>query len=80
MVSRVVLLMFLFTSLAVAQENRTANRTAKPELPAPYATKSTIKHPQVIGWPEGKTPKAPDGFRVHSKTLVGFMCSPTAMC
>ena len=34
------------------------------ELPAPLATKSTIKHPKVIGWPDGKTPQAPSGFQV----------------
>jgi glucose/arabinose dehydrogenase len=33
-------------------------------LPEPYATKSVIKHPKVIGWPEGKTPQAPDGLQV----------------
>ncbi|HYH63582.1 MAG TPA: sorbosone dehydrogenase family protein, partial [Urbifossiella sp.] len=33
-------------------------------LPPPFATPSVTKHPKVIGWPEGKTPKAPPGFAV----------------
>jgi glucose/arabinose dehydrogenase len=35
-----------------------------PALPPPFETKSVTKHPKVIGWPDGKTPKAPDGFAV----------------
>jgi glucose/arabinose dehydrogenase len=35
-----------------------------PDLPAPFATKSANKHPKVIGWPDGKTPTAPPGFKV----------------
>lgn len=35
-----------------------------PDLPPPFATKSVTKHPKVVGWPDGKTPKAPDGFAV----------------
>ncbi|OGX91371.1 PQQ-dependent sugar dehydrogenase [Hymenobacter coccineus] len=33
-------------------------------LPVPYATKSASKFVEVIGWPAGKTPTAPDGFTV----------------
>jgi glucose/arabinose dehydrogenase len=33
-------------------------------LPAPYATKSSTKFSNVIGWPAGKTPVAPEGFTV----------------
>jgi len=33
-------------------------------LPAPYATKSVKNYSKVIGWPEGKTPQAPNGFEV----------------
>ncbi|WP_342647131.1 sorbosone dehydrogenase family protein [Mucilaginibacter sp. CSA2-8R] len=33
-------------------------------LPAPYATKSTSTFCKVIGWPKGKTPTAPAGFKV----------------
>lgn len=34
------------------------------ELPAPYATPSVRNNSKVIGWPEGKTPVAPAGFKV----------------
>lgn len=33
-------------------------------LPEPYATKSSVNFSKVIGWPEGKTPVAPEGFTV----------------
>jgi glucose/arabinose dehydrogenase len=35
-------------------------------LPEPYATKSVIKHPKVIGWREGKAPQAPNGLQVKA--------------
>ena len=34
------------------------------KLPAPFETKSANHHPKVIGWPEGRTPTAPPGFKV----------------
>lgn len=40
----------------------TANQTLI--LPPPYATASATKTSTVIGWPEGKTPTAPDGYTV----------------
>ena len=33
-------------------------------LPPPYATESVKNHSKVIGWEDGKTPKAPTGFTV----------------
>ena len=33
-------------------------------LPAPYTTKSARNFSKVIGWPDGKTPIAPEGFIV----------------
>jgi len=33
-------------------------------LPAPFATESAEKRPDVEGWKEGRTPKAPEGFTV----------------
>ncbi len=33
-------------------------------LPLPFATRSVQNFSKVIGWPEGKTPIAPPGFRV----------------
>ena len=41
-----------------------AQSTTQVNLPAPYATPSTKKNSKVIGWPEGKTPIAPEGFVV----------------
>jgi len=40
-------------------------------LPAPYATESKTNNSKVIGWTEGKTPKAPEGFTV-TKFADGF--------
>jgi glucose/arabinose dehydrogenase len=37
---------------------------ATPSLPQPYATPSAVNFPLVVDWPEGRTPRAPDGFRV----------------
>ncbi len=36
----------------------------KPALPKPNETPSVTKFPKVIGWPKGKMPSAPPGFRV----------------
>ncbi len=33
-------------------------------LPAPYVTKSVVNRPKEAGWPEGRTPEAPEGFLV----------------
>jgi glucose/arabinose dehydrogenase len=35
-----------------------------PELPEPYLTPSVLNFSTVVGWPQGKTPKAPGGFEV----------------
>jgi glucose/arabinose dehydrogenase len=35
-----------------------------PKLPPPYATPSAVHFSKLIGWPEGKTPTAPPGFKV----------------
>lgn len=40
-------------------------------LPPPYATESKTNNSKVIGWPAGKTPKAPEGFTV-TKFADGF--------
>lgn len=42
-----------------------AKSDADLKLPRPYATPSANSPPKVIGWPAGKTPKAPAGFRVE---------------
>lgn len=58
---------------ALAKQPANVVKTAVGELtlPAPYATESGVKHSKVIGWPAGKTPKAPDGFTV-TKFADGF--------
>lgn len=40
-------------------------------LPPPYATESKTNNSRVIGWPNGVTPKAPEGFTV-TKFADGF--------
>ncbi|MGN6396229.1 MAG: PQQ-dependent sugar dehydrogenase [Mucilaginibacter sp.] len=40
-----------------------ANQRVK--LPPPYQTKATMTFCKVIGWPQGKTPVAPAGFKVN---------------
>jgi glucose/arabinose dehydrogenase len=53
---------------------KNAQSTTQVNLPAPYATPSTKKNSKVIGWPEGKTPIAPDGFVVTK--FAGKLNSP----
>ena len=36
----------------------------KVDLPAPFASKSVRNYCKVVGWPQGKTPAAPAGFKV----------------
>ncbi len=42
------------------------DREVAKDIPKPFETKSVIKHPRVIGWPNGQTPKAPPGFAVKA--------------
>ncbi|GEO08150.1 PQQ-dependent sugar dehydrogenase [Segetibacter aerophilus] len=47
------------------KEDTVATSAGQPvDLPAPFATPSKTKFSNVIGWPEGKTPIAPEGFTV----------------
>ncbi|MBY0230269.1 MAG: hypothetical protein K2W96_13380 [Gemmataceae bacterium] len=41
-----------------------ADEPMKPKLPKPFETPSVVKHPKAVGWPEGRMPKAPVGFKV----------------
>jgi glucose/arabinose dehydrogenase len=41
-----------------------AMSSAAVNLPAPDLAASKVKFSKVIGWPEGKTPQAPEGFKV----------------
>ncbi|WP_420844057.1 PQQ-dependent sugar dehydrogenase [Lacipirellula parvula] len=56
--------MFFTAILSVSIGNAEAPREAFHKLAAPYATKSVIHHPKVIGWAKGKSPVAPEGFKV----------------
>ncbi|MRX38832.1 sorbosone dehydrogenase family protein [Flavobacterium sp. LC2016-23] len=51
---------------ALAKQPGTIVKTAIGEitLPPPYATESKTNNSRVLKWPEGKTPKAPEGFTV----------------
>ena len=67
-------MLFVIISLSAAMETGrlaqclgaepTLGQQTARKLPEPFDTPSANKHPKVIGWPEGKTPKAPDGFEV----------------
>jgi len=37
-----------------------------PELPSPNEAEAATKYSKVIGWPEGRTPTAPQGFQVQA--------------
>jgi glucose/arabinose dehydrogenase len=56
----------IFCSLCVAIiiENCYSQKTDDVNLPEPFATPAVKKSSKVIGWPEGKTPTAPEGFVV----------------
>ncbi|HEY9044768.1 MAG TPA: sorbosone dehydrogenase family protein [Ohtaekwangia sp.] len=57
-----VLLLLLSASVGLAQGK--ARAVLSDSLPAPHATKSSMNFSHVIGWKEGETPKAPEGFTV----------------
>jgi glucose/arabinose dehydrogenase len=42
-----------------------ASGVGTPELPVPFSTPVISLLPRIVPWPEGKTPKAPAGFRVN---------------
>lgn len=58
---------------ALAKQLNVVVKTAIGDLtlPPPYATESKSNNSKVIGWPEGKTPIAPEGFTV-TKFADGF--------
>ena len=51
---------------ALAKQSGNIVKTAIGEitLPPPYATESKTNNSRVLKWPDGKTPKAPEGFTV----------------
>ena len=65
----------VMTAMAVAaqaQDGRTPDKApgadrlvlGQTERDAPFATESAMVYPRTIGWPEGRTPVAPRGWRV----------------
>jgi glucose/arabinose dehydrogenase len=46
-------------------DNVVTDAKQQVKLPPPYQTKSTRNFCEVIGWPKGKTPIAPAGFKVN---------------
>ncbi|CAH1000343.1 hypothetical protein LEM8419_01496 [Neolewinella maritima] len=47
------------------QESVTVQTSVGPlELPSPYSTPSAVKQSQIVDWPAGRTPQAPEGFTV----------------
>ncbi|PWB24285.1 PQQ-dependent sugar dehydrogenase [Flavobacterium sp. HTF] len=51
-------------SLAKQPDNVVKTAIGEITLPPPYATESKTNNSKVIGWPQGKTPTAPQGFVV----------------
>ncbi|MBC7872431.1 MAG: sorbosone dehydrogenase family protein [Ferruginibacter sp.] len=72
MKNNILPLFVVFVILAcgnTASENKVAESSQHPvafpdTLPPPYATKSSRNFSKVIGWPDGKTPIAPEEFAV----------------
>ncbi|MBC7866043.1 MAG: sorbosone dehydrogenase family protein, partial [Gloeobacteraceae cyanobacterium ES-bin-316] len=60
-----------FCVCAQNQQGMNATATKKVDLPKPYATPSAVNNSQVVGWVDGKQPKAPAGFKV-TKFADGF--------
>ncbi|MDP5200801.1 sorbosone dehydrogenase family protein [Flavobacterium sp. DG2-3] len=58
-------------ALAKQPDNVVKTAIGDITLPPPYATESKTNNSKVIGWPAGKTPKAPEGFTV-TKFADGF--------
>ncbi|MGO3183344.1 MAG: PQQ-dependent sugar dehydrogenase [Aequorivita sp.] len=59
-------LILLFLPLSLFSQDKD-----EKQLPEPFATKSTTNYSNVIGWKDGKTPNAPEGFTV-TKYADGF--------
>jgi glucose/arabinose dehydrogenase len=55
---------FCSLCFAIIIENGYSQKTSDVNLPEPFATAAVRKNSKVTGWPEGKTPTAPEGFVV----------------
>ncbi len=60
----VFLIVFLLITFCAFSQNKKITLNTTDTLPSPYATKSAMNFSHVIGWKNGNTPKAPDGFNV----------------
>ena len=73
------ILLFTFSVLtgthcSSQKQSAKQNTNTQVNLPEPFATPATKKNSKVIGWPEGKTPIAPEGFVVTK--FAGNLNSP----
>ncbi len=73
MIQNISILFFITTLFAcgnstsqtkAVKTNPNLGATIQDTMPVPYSTKSSKNYSKVIGWPEGKTPIAPEGFEV----------------
>ena len=73
MIQNISILFFITTLFACSNStsqtkavktNPNLGATIQDTMPVPYSTKSSKNYSKVIGWPEGKTPIAPEGFEV----------------
>lgn len=72
MKSSIVAALFLIVvSGACSSHKKSKPVSYSDSLPAPYATKSSMNFSNVIGWENGITPVAPEGFKVE-KFAEGF--------
>ena len=69
--SSVGLWMMLLIASCSFSQNKKNDKAQVDTLPPPFATKSVMNFSNVIGWKDGMTPKAPDGFTV-TKYADGF--------
>lgn len=76
--STLILLLATALPFVACSQKKDGGNSAKPDsslddnrLPEPYATKSVTNYSDVIGWKDGETPQAPEGFKV-SKYADGF--------
>ena len=55
-------------AIAIAQPttSRMPGVGPAPTLPEPHHSPSAVHFSRVIGWPEGRTPVAPEGFEVNA--------------
>jgi len=58
-----IFILLLSFQIVIAQNDAT-KQTSSDTLPPPFATKSTMNFSNVIGWKDGETPIAPEGFAV----------------